>query len=131
MGIYDSDMATTLPNGHTQDAAERAGASDFPEALPSAKQAATRAANAEPVPAVTRNGGTAVPASYPKPKFSLVDRFIDEPRPLRVGVIGGGLAGVLAGILLPAKAPGIKLTIYEKNHDFVSPFLQRDFQQLA
>ena len=66
-----------------------------------------------------------------KPKFSyatadtlpLVDRFIDEPRPLRVAVIGGGLTGILAGILLPAKVPGIELTIYEKNHDFVSPAL--------
>lgn len=50
---------------------------------------------------------------------SLVDRFIDEPRPLRVAVVGGGLSGVLAGILLPAKVPGIQLTIYEKNADFV------------
>ncbi|KAK2063073.1 4-hydroxyacetophenone monooxygenase [Colletotrichum caudatum] len=49
--------------------------------------------------------------------IKLVDRYIDEPRELRVAVIGAGLAGVLAGILLPAKVPGIKLTIYEKNAD--------------
>lgn len=55
--------------------------------------------------------------------ISLIDRFIDEPRPLRVAVIGGGLAGILAGILLPAKVPGIDLTIYEKNHEFVSGWL--------
>lgn len=54
------------------------------------------------------------------PKISLVDRFIDEPRPLRVAVIGGGLSGVLAGVLLPAKVPNIQLTIFDKNHDFVS-----------
>jgi hypothetical protein len=53
-------------------------------------------------------------------KISLVDRHIDQPRELRVGVIGGGLSGVLAGILLPAKVPGIQLTVFEKNHDFVS-----------
>lgn len=68
--------------------------------------------------------GTATSA---RPRFSyatattlpLVDRFIDEPRSLRVAVVGGGLTGILAGILLPRKVPGIKLTIYEKNPDFV------------
>lgn len=57
---------------------------------------------------------------YQSPRTALVDRFIDEPRQLRVAVIGGGLAGISAGIMLPAKVPGIKLTIYEKNKDFVS-----------
>lgn len=57
---------------------------------------------------------------YPKSRISIVNRFIDQPRELRVAVIGGGLSGVLAGVLLPAKVPNIKLTIYEKNHDFVS-----------
>ena len=49
----------------------------------------------------------------------LIDRYIDEPRPLRVAVIGGGLSGILAGVLLPEKVPGIQLTIYDKNYDFV------------
>lgn len=57
---------------------------------------------------------------YPKSRISIVNRFIDQPRELRVAVIGGGLSGILAGVLLPAKVPNIKLTIYEKNHDFVS-----------
>lgn len=60
--------------------------------------------------------------SYDIPAVPLIDRFIDEPRSLRVAVIGGGLAGILAGILLPAKVPGIELTIIEKNKDFVSEF---------
>ncbi|KAF6793386.1 4-hydroxyacetophenone monooxygenase [Colletotrichum sojae] len=54
---------------------------------------------------------------YSDVSIPLVDRYIDEPRELRVAVIGAGLSGVLAGILLPAKVPGIKLTIFEKNAD--------------
>ena len=63
--------------------------------------------------------------SYPQPyanaqtKLPLIDRYIDEPRQLRVAVIGGGLSGILAGVLLPEKVPGIQLTIYDKNYDFV------------
>ncbi len=56
---------------------------------------------------------------YPAAKFQLEDRHIDEPRSLRVVVIGAGLTGVTAGVLLPAKVPGIKLTIFEKNADVV------------
>lgn len=75
------------------------------------------------VPPAVKEGGTSVPQkvpSYPKSRLTLIDRFIDQPRELRVAVIGGGLSGILAGILLPAKVPNIKLTIYEKNHDLVS-----------
>ncbi|KXJ89592.1 4-hydroxyacetophenone monooxygenase [Microdochium bolleyi] len=56
-------------------------------------------------------------AVYPAPTFALLDRHIDEPRELKVAVIGAGLAGITAGILLPAKVPGIQLTIFEKNSD--------------
>ncbi|KAG8415761.1 hypothetical protein J3458_009582 [Metarhizium acridum] len=71
------------------------------------------------------NGSHGPPGlSYELPKVSLIDRFIDEPRPLQVAVIGGGLAGVLAGILLPAKVPGIDLTIIEKNNDFGGTWLE-------
>jgi heterodisulfide reductase subunit A-like polyferredoxin len=45
---------------------------------------------------------------------------IDQVRELKVAVIGAGLSGINAGILLPAKVPGIKLTIFEKNNDVVS-----------
>ncbi|KAH7323130.1 hypothetical protein B0I35DRAFT_450264 [Stachybotrys elegans] len=58
------------------------------------------------------------------PRLSLIDRYIDEPRPLRVAVIGGGLTGILAGILLPQKVPGIILSIYEKNEDFGGTWLE-------
>ncbi|KAH8170329.1 flavin-binding monooxygenase-like domain-containing protein [Sarocladium implicatum] len=57
------------------------------------------------------------PPRYSEPVRKLVDRYVDDYRPLRVVVIGAGLAGVLAGALLPAKVPGIELTIFEKNAD--------------
>ena len=64
----------------------------------------------------------AVPA-VAAPAVQLVDRFIDEPRPLRVAVIGGGLSGITAGILLPIKVPGVQLTIYEKNKELSGTWL--------
>lgn len=72
-------------------------------------------------PSTTQRNGPDVDETSPyhNPRLNLIDRFVDEPRPLRVGVIGAGLAGITAGILLPAKVPGIKLTIYEKNADVV------------
>jgi hypothetical protein len=58
---------------------------------------------------------------YPHPTdFKLTDTPIDEVRELKVAVIGAGITGITAGILLPAKVPGIDLTILEKNDDVVS-----------
>jgi hypothetical protein len=45
---------------------------------------------------------------------------LDHARKVSVAVIGAGLSGINAGILLPAKVPGIELTIFEKNNDVVS-----------
>jgi hypothetical protein len=60
---------------------------------------------------------SSISPDYPKFDFELEDRYIDEPRSLRVAVIGAGLAGITAAILLNAKVPGIQLTIFEKNLD--------------
>ncbi|THW94388.1 FAD/NAD(P)-binding domain-containing protein [Aureobasidium pullulans] len=55
---------------------------------------------------------------YPYPTdFKIHEHPIDEIRELKVAVIGAGLAGIIAGALLPAKVPGINLTILEKNED--------------
>jgi heterodisulfide reductase subunit A-like polyferredoxin len=62
-----------------------------------------------------------LPIQYPVSKLQLdADRCIDHVRKLKVAVIGAGLAGINAGILLPAKVPGIELTIFEKNNDVAS-----------
>lgn len=60
---------------------------------------------------------------YPQSTLQLENHPIDQVRSLRVAVIGAGLAGITAGVLLPAKVPGIKLRIYEKNSDVVSSTL--------
>ncbi|KKY35375.1 putative 4-hydroxyacetophenone monooxygenase [Diaporthe ampelina] len=62
--------------------------------------------------------GEAKHLEYPRSRVNLVNRFVDEPRKIKVIVIGGGLAGILAGCLLPQKVPGVELVIYEKNPDF-------------
>lgn len=61
---------------------------------------------------------------YPHPTdFKLTDAPIDEVREVKVAVIGAGVTGITAGILLPAKVPRINLTILEKNDDVVSTSL--------
>ncbi|KAM5354102.1 hypothetical protein ACJ41O_000752 [Fusarium nematophilum] len=86
----------------------------------------------KPAPATLTNGAAHSPdgpkvdetSPYFNPRLTLIDKFIDEPRSLRVAVIGGGLGGILAGILLPKKVPGIQLTIYEKNPDLGGTWLE-------
>lgn len=58
-------------------------------------------------------------SSSAKAEFDLEEHPIDQPRPIKVGVIGAGLSGVTAGVLLPAKLPGLDLRIYDKNPDVV------------
>ncbi len=55
-----------------------------------------------------------------KTDLQLEDHHIDDVRSLRVVVVGAGLSGILAAILLPAKVPKIDLVVYEKNADVVS-----------
>lgn len=55
-----------------------------------------------------------------KPAFELEEHPIDQVRPIKVGLIGAGLTGITAGVLLPNKVPGLDLRIYDKNADVVS-----------
>lgn len=52
-------------------------------------------------------------------RFELEEHPVDVVRPIKVGIIGAGLAGITAGVLLPAKLPGLDLRIYDKNADVV------------
>ncbi|KAL1981042.1 hypothetical protein VTN96DRAFT_3151 [Rasamsonia emersonii] len=57
------------------------------------------------------------PEIQTKPRFEIEEHPIDQVRDIKVGVIGAGLAGVTAAVLLPAKLPGLDLRVYEKNPD--------------
>jgi hypothetical protein len=56
---------------------------------------------------------------YPASSLDLPDHHIDDVKSLRVIVIGAGIAGITASIILPAKVPKIQLTVLEKNEDVV------------
>src|SRR3954453_19950643 len=43
------------------------------------------------------------------------ERAVDQPRPLKVIYIGGGISGILAAIKFREAVPDLDLTIYEKN----------------
>lgn len=79
-----------------------------------------RAASNPPaqVPEVSDSSSDEV--KYPHSHLKLENHPVDQERCLKVAVIGAGMAGVLAGVLLPVKVPGIDLKIYEKNSDVVS-----------
>ncbi|OTB03435.1 hypothetical protein M426DRAFT_23798 [Hypoxylon sp. CI-4A] len=72
------------------------------------------------VDAAEANGVTDTPTAG----FKLEERTIDDARPLRVAVVGAGIGGINAGILLPVKVPGIQLTIFDKNSDVGGTWLE-------
>lgn len=75
--------------------------SGSPKPIPSEDGAAPKESNAAPT----------------NPKPVLVDRSIDEARPLRVVVIGAGISGILACIRFVQRIPNLDLCIYDKNAD--------------
>lgn len=59
------------------------------------------------------------------PPLDLEEHPIDEYSPLRAVVVGVGISGITAGILLPAKVPALDLVIYERSREIVrSPFTE-------
>ncbi|KAH7130177.1 hypothetical protein B0J11DRAFT_245863 [Dendryphion nanum] len=74
------------------------------------------------------NAPFTLPIEYPVSKLKLdPNHFIDNVRELKVAVVGAGLSGINAGILLPAKVPRIKLTIFEKNNDVGGTWLENNY----
>lgn len=70
----------------------------------------------------------ALESTYPHPTdFKIRERPVDQHRELKVAVIGGGLSGITAGILLPKKVPNINLTIIEKNGELGGTWLENNY----
>lgn len=80
-----------------------------------------RASDSTPAPSVEVNDSHEVEANASKGRvsFALEEHPVDKVRPIKVGIIGAGLTGITAGVLLPAKLPGLDLRIYDKNSDVV------------
>lgn len=57
------------------------------------------------------------PPAHP---LDLEDHPIDNNPPLKAIVIGAGISGINAAILLPIKVPGLQLVVYERDSDLVS-----------
>lgn len=58
-----------------------------------------------------------------KSQFKLEERPVDQVRNIKVGIIGAGLSGITAGVLLPAKLPGLDLRIWDKNAETVGSYI--------
>ncbi|SMY20886.1 unnamed protein product [Zymoseptoria tritici ST99CH_1A5] len=75
--------------------------------------------------AATSTGATDKTWTYPHPTdFKLSEHYIDDVQKLKVCIIGAGLAGITAGVLLPVKVPGIELEILEKNSEVGGTWLE-------
>ncbi|KAG8529134.1 uncharacterized protein KY384_005769 [Bacidia gigantensis] len=59
--------------------------------------------------------------------FKLEEHPVDQGQDLKVAVIGAGISGITAGVLLPIKVPGIQLTIIEKNADVGGNWLENSY----
>ncbi|KAL2839123.1 hypothetical protein BJY01DRAFT_257842 [Aspergillus pseudoustus] len=51
------------------------------------------------------------------PPMILEDHPVDEALSIKAIVVGAGITGINAGILLPTKVPGLELKIYERHSD--------------
>ena len=62
-------------------------------------------------------------STFPDPPSQTSSQFedlpIDAPSPLKVIVVGAGISGITAAVLLPIKVPGLELVIYERESDLV------------
>ncbi|KAL4913327.1 hypothetical protein BDW62DRAFT_214325 [Aspergillus aurantiobrunneus] len=73
----------------------------------------------------SHHGGVGQPEH--RPAFQIEEHPVDQVRPIKVGVIGAGLSGITAGVLLPAKLPGLDLRIYDKNADLGGTWFENTY----
>ncbi|ETI22260.1 hypothetical protein G647_06333 [Cladophialophora carrionii CBS 160.54] len=114
-GVSDSSHTAQrlkqLASALTPTTAEAAGKAQEHAQTHTTAQATTRPANV-------------LHERYPVSGLTLPNHHIDDVRSLKVVVIGAGLSGILAGVLLPVKVPKLELTILEKNDDVGGTWLE-------
>ena len=64
-------------------------------------------------------------------QYVLSHRSIDEPRPLKVIVIGAGVSGILAAIKFPQRVKNLDLVIYDKNEDVGGTWFENRYPGIA
>lgn len=52
--------------------------------------------------------------------LEIEERPIDDAAGLRVIVVGAGITGVTAAVLLPVKVPSVDLVVHERDSEIVS-----------
>jgi len=77
----------------------------LPESVLEKREDGAEAASRQPKPRV--NGSL--------PEFRLHDTVTENPRPIKVIVIGAGYSGIYCGIRIPERFKNCELVIYEKN----------------
>ncbi|KAI9736594.1 MAG: hypothetical protein M1834_000797 [Cirrosporium novae-zelandiae] len=71
--------------------------------------------------------GSPINGSAQETSFQLENHPVDDVRTIKVIVIGAGLCGITAGVLLPKKVPGIELKIIDKNSDVGGTWLENKY----
>lgn len=58
-------------------------------------------------------------------------RSVDEPRTVKVIVVGAGISGIIAGIRFPQRIPNLELVIYDKNEDIGGTWFENRYPGVA
>ncbi len=67
-------------------------------------------------------------AFAPLHPLTIEEHAIDDVPSIKAILVGSGITGITAAILLPRKVPGLELTIYERNPEVVSCNSRLDIQ---
>lgn len=71
-------------------------------------------------------------ASLPtEARWIVEERSIDEPRPLKVVIIGSGISGIMASVRFRQRIPNLDVCVYEKNADIGGTWLENRYPGCA
>lgn len=67
----------------------------------------------------------------PSEPFQIPKRSIDDARPLKVIVIGAGISGIIATIILPRQVQNLDLAVYDKNEEVGGTWFENRYPGIA